>query len=330
MVYDIITFGSATVDIFADTYDRKHLTKEDEHMRYQNIISYRTGDKILIQKLSITVGGGGTNTAVTFKRFGLKTAFCGCVGNDTTGMTIKNYLKEQSIAFIGHEDKESSGMSIILDSIEHDRTILTHKGANNCLSMTPGNQFVGTKAFYFSSLLGKSVKTHISMVKFAEKHDIKVAFNPSLYQVTKGYKPLLPLLARTQYLILNKEEAQALCESNTPHAKELLSFLKTKIDEHGIVIITDGARGAYAFDGERFVHIAAKKVKVVESTGAGDAFASAFVAASIKGQDTENALRLAMANSQSVIMAPGAKENILTWNEAEKIALKSKYVVSEL
>jgi ribokinase len=330
MTYDIITFGSATVDIFADTFDRKHLTKDEEKMRYENKISYRTGDKILIRKLRMTIGGGGTNTALTFKRFGFNTAFCGCVGADASGGTIKAFLHDNKIGFVGHQDKEPSGLSIVLDSIEHDRTILTHKGANNCLALKPNDSFKDAKLFYFSSLLQKSVKTHTAMVAFAEKNDIKTAFNPSLYQVSKGYKPLLPLLTHTHYLILNKEEAQALCESSTPHTKELLSFLKTKIDEQGIVVITDGAHGADAFDGGRFLHIDSKKVKVVESTGAGDAFASAFVAAIVKGAETDEALKLAMANSQSVITAPGAKEKILTWNEALKTSQRGKYLVSEL
>lgn len=326
-MYDVITFGSATVDIFADTFDRKHLSKKQKDLRYNHIISYEVGEKILIRELHMAVGGGGTNTAVTFARFGLKTGFCGSIGQDSSAILVKDYLSKERIDFLGCESKEKTGLSIVLDSIEHDRTILAYKGANNSLSCVDTKDFVGAKVFYFSSLLEKSFETHKKMLDFAEKHGIKVAFNPSSYQAILGYKKLSSLLSKTDFLILNKEEAQDLLENTTPHVNDLLESIQSKIRQSpGVVIITDGGNGAFSYDGHEMLHVLPNKVKVVESTGAGDAFASGFMAALLYGKSVKEALSYGAANSESVISHYGAKETILTYKEVQKKSKKVKVI----
>lgn len=315
MSYNVITFGSATVDIYADTYDRKSIKKDK---RYSHQICYMTGAKILIQDLKISVGGGGTNTAFTFARFGLQTAYCGCVGKDTNGTSAIGTLQKEGIDFVGHMSDSPTSTSIILDSIEHDRTILTYKGASNDLAYkTLEPHKLHADLFYFSSLLEEALETQEKIISLANK-ETKIAFNPSSYQAKLGYKKLGKILAKTNFLILNKGEAQELLGITEPQEKVLLEELKTKIHEEGIVLITDGSRGAYCYDGKNAIHIPARKIDVKESTGAGDAFASGFLGALLKGENLPDALTFGMANAESVIQSIGAKEGILTWNEAKK------------
>jgi len=65
------------------------------------------------------------------------------------------------------------------------------------------------------------------------------------------------------------------------------------------------------------------KIKVIESTGAGDAFASSFLSGMIKKNDIKFALKMGLANSESVITHPGAKNRLLNLNEILK-AIKKK------
>lgn len=326
-MYDVITFGSATMDIFADTFDRKHLTKKQKNMRYEHIISYEVGKKVLIRDLHMAVGGGGTNTAVTFARFGLKTAFCGALGEDSSAEMVKLYLQKENIDFVGCSSKEQTGLSIVLDSIEHDRTILAYKGANNMLQKLDTEKFKNAKLFYFSSLLEKSFETHKKMLDFAEQNGIKVAFNPSAYQAVQGCKKLASVLAKTDFLILNKEEAQDLLGNITPQIEDLLIDLQKKIrNKPGVVIITDGGKGAYAYDGTEMFRVKPNNITVVESTGAGDAFASGFMAALLYGKSVKEALSYGAANSESVITHTGAKDTILTYAQAQKKSKKVKVV----
>ena len=96
-----------------------------------------------------------------------------------------------------------------------------------------------------------------------------------------------------------------------------------------IVVITDGKNGAQAYDGNFIYSIKSNKVKVVETTGAGDAFASSFLSGMIKKNDIGFALLLARANAESVIQHHGAKNKLLTYKEASKIIQNSSKSITK-
>ena len=125
MAYDLITVGSATLDVFAETDNETieiHSKKGDE-----KLIAYPLGTKILMNKLDFQIGGGGTNTSVAASKIGLKTAYLGNIGKDTNGEEIIKLLKKEKIDFIGTKTNDLTNYSIILDSYDEDRTILVHK-----------------------------------------------------------------------------------------------------------------------------------------------------------------------------------------------------------
>ena len=78
-----------------------------------------------------------------------------------------------------------------------------------------------------------------------------------------------------------------------------------------IVVITQGSKGARAFDGKNFYHCPAKKIKVVQSTGAGDAFISGFLAEYIKKACIYRALKKGIVNSGAVLSKIGAQNGLL-------------------
>ncbi|MFW6014107.1 MAG: carbohydrate kinase family protein [Candidatus Nanoarchaeia archaeon] len=318
-MYDVITFGSATVDVFVKTglemISIKHDGEEEE------FVAYESGSKILIKDLDFMLGGGGTNTAVSFSRLGLKTAFCGCLGLDENAEHIIYSLKKEKVDFVGTKKEGKSGYSVILDSLEDDRTILAFKGVNDKLQYKEiEKKILDCRWFYFSSLMGESYKTFVKLTDYAKKKGIKVAFNPSSYLAKKGCEYLKKPLKNTYFLILNLEEAQLLVGKF--NVKDLLK----KISELGpkIVVITNGKEGAYAYDGS-YYFISGGNVKVKETTGAGDAFASSFLAGIMLKNETGYALRLASANASSVIGELGAKNNLLTLKDANK-KIKNKRV----
>jgi len=316
-MYDIITVGSATVDVFANT--KSELIKIKTSSCEEDLIAYPSGSKILIKELRFTTGGGGTNTAVSLARLGHKVAYLGSLGNDENGKRILDLLKKEKVDFIGVRRKEITGYSIILDSIEHDRTILTYKGANNKLKFSSINQKkLKTKWFYFSSMISESFKTLEKLVEFAEKNKIKITFNPSTYLVKKGKNYLKKILIRTTILILNNEEASLLAGKN--NVKVMLKELYKLGPE--IIVITDGKKSINAYDGKNIYALMPNKMRVVESTGAGDAFASSFLSGMIKKNDIEFALKVGLANSESVITHPGAKNKLLKYNEILKAIKK--------
>jgi len=316
-MYDVITVGSSTIDVFAKTQSEliKIMTATSE----EDLIAYPSGSKILITKLDFMVGGGGTNTAVSLSRLGHKVAYLGKLGNDINADKITRVLKKEKIRFIGVKGKEKSGFSVILDSIEDDRTILTYKGANNNLKFSEiDKKNLKAKWFYFASMVSHSFEALKQIAKYAEENNIKIVFNPSNYQAEKGTSALKEILRRTEILILNDEEAALLVGKGS--VNEMLK--KLRLHSPNIVIITQGKKGASAYDGKSIYFVKPPKTKIAETTGAGDAFASSFLSGIIKKNDIEFALKLAIVNSLSVIQNTGAKNILLTYKDALKAMRK--------
>ena len=133
-MYDVITVGSATVDVFAKTHFSE-LIKIIDPKGETDLLAFPSGTKILIDDLEFTTGGGGTNTAVAFSRLGHKVGFIGKLGQGTNSDFIHKNLAKEKIDLLCSHGKGNAGYSIILDTLDHDRTILTHKGINDELKV---------------------------------------------------------------------------------------------------------------------------------------------------------------------------------------------------
>ncbi len=318
--YDIVAIGSATVDQFADT-DSELIRIETPTMQ-EKLIAFPLGSKILIKELNLAVGGGGTNCATTFARLGLTTAYLGKIGDDGNGDFVIRKLQDEKIDFIGPREG-TTGLSIILNSFAHDRTILAFKGANNSLRSEEIEPF-DTQWVYLASMLGSSFDTVVSLL--SQQH-YRVAFNPSNYQAEMGYKALMPLLTKVEVLIMNLEEACKFLGENfneRPSAKGLLLAMAERLTAK-VFVITDGSEGVHLYDREHYYFASpAEGLEVLETTGAGDAFASTFTAIYMQGANIKECIHLAMTNAESVLKHQGAKEKLLTQAELQQEASKSK------
>lgn len=313
-MYDVITVGSSTVDVFAKT-KFSELIKIIESNKETDLLAYPTGSKILIEQLEFTTGGGATNTAVALARLGHKVACISKTGVKGNAEKILRDLKREKVdtSLIICSKKGRTGYSIILDSLEHDRTILAFKGSNNDLKFSEINKKkLKAKWFYFSTLIEEAYKTLEKLAEYAEKNNIKIAFNTSEYLAKKGSRFLKNVMSRTTLFVLNKDEAKLIVgEGNEKDLLEKLHELGPKI-----VVITDGKNGAYASDGKNTYFLKPDKIKVVETTGAGDAFACSFMSGLMRKNNIKFALQLASANAESVISYHGAKNKLLTFKEA--------------
>ena len=199
MVYDVVTCGSAVVDTFIDT----------EFNKKSQSFNYKAGSKILVNNMIADIGGGATNTAVAFSRFGFKTGCICKLGDDNNSNDVLGMLKKEKIKFLGTKSKGATGHSIILDSKDHQRTILTFKGPGNSITINEIPK-IKTKWLYYSSMLGESLKTQEKLIKELSKDGTKLAFNPSEYLIKNV--DLTNLIKYSDILIINKEEAKLLCK----------------------------------------------------------------------------------------------------------------------
>jgi len=305
-MFDIVTFGSATWDIFLRP--QKIETIKNKKFITGEGICFNLGSKVDFKEVHLSSGGGGTNTAATFANQGFKVAYWGTVGDDIFGRKIIEELGELAIdsRFVLKTAKRPTNLSVILSLAGEDRTILVYRGASEIggeLKTIPR-----AKWFYIAPLSGKLAKITEKIVDFAKKNKIKVALNPGNSQLYLG--DIKDIIKKVDILILNQEEASLL--TKIPYQKEKEIF--AKIDEFcpGIVVMTKGEKGVAVSDGKRLYKVEAPRVKVIDKTGAGDAFGSGFVSGFIQSRgDIEYAIQLAMANAVSCLRKVGAKNGLL-------------------
>jgi ribokinase len=224
------------------------------------------------------------------------------MGRDANGKTISDMLKKEKVAFLGKEsNEETSGFSVVLISKEHHRSILVYKGINNTISENDVKKF-DTEWLYLSSMMKQSFQTQLNLAKRLKERCVKIAFNPSEYLM--GNENVKALLKFVDVLILNKEESELLTKE-----KDRLGGLQ-KLGPK-IIVITDGENQVYCRDGEKNYIFKPKKIKVVDKTGAGDAFSAGFVAGLIKNKPIEFCLKLGAREAEGAIKHIGAKNNLL-------------------
>lgn len=307
--FDVITIGSATQDVFV--LSKKFEEVPDASAPDGLDACLPLGAKVSLDDIVFATGGGATNAAVTFSRFRLKTACLARVGKDTAGDDVIAQLKKDGVEtrFVQRDPKLRTAYSIILVSGSGHRAILTYRGASTKLS----SQEIPWKALsakwvYLTSFAG-DLKLLKDAFAFACRVGAKIAWNPGNGELKFGLKKLEHFLRNCDVLDVNREEASLLTEmpSNNLDAiiERLADLPKTAL------AITDGGKGAYIHTNGKTLFAPALKAKRVNTTGAGDAFGSGFVAALAKGLCADMALQVAMLNATGVVTHMGAKAGIL-------------------
>ena len=314
--YDVITIGSGTVDVFV-LENNKEINKK---------IQFLAGSKIPLEDILVLSGGGGVNTASAMSKLGLKVGFLGNIGSGYNSEILLREIKKFGIDFLGQRDKTHTGYSIILRTDKNHRTILAYKGASNNLDFYKINlKKVNTKWFYFANVGGKSFETQLKLLNFAKKNDINIAFNPGVDGIKKR-KKINTILKNTDLLALNLEEATLILRAkHSP--REIIKRLH-KIGSKTICL-TDGENGGYVSDGINFYEYKPRKVKIVGTTGTGDAFASSFLTGLIRSYSIEDSIKLALVNSESVLREIGANKGLLSFRKAKYLINSGKFNIKK-
>ncbi|MFH1780434.1 MAG: carbohydrate kinase family protein [Candidatus Nealsonbacteria bacterium] len=315
-MFDLITFGSASQDIYL--MSEKFLPVSDKNLSGGKSICLPLGSKIEADGIFLTSGGGGTNTAATFANQGFKVAYCGMIGDDNFGKLILDELKKYGInaSLVKKTKKMPTNIAVLLMQPGNDRTILVYRGASDLLTRQdiPWNKIKKTKWMYLAPFSGKLTELTEELIVFAQKNKIKVAFNPGYNQLTLPEPVLQSILKKVDVLILNQEEASLL--TKIPYQKETEIFKKIDQLTPGIAMMTKGKDGAVVSDGKHLYCAESLDMKLIDGTGAGDAFGSGFVSGLIQNNDIVYAIQMAMANSSFVITKFGAKKGLLRKNQS--------------
>ena len=296
-MFDVITLGSATRDIFINA---AFLRKKE------NYLCVDSGVKYDIEQPFMQTGGGATNTAVAFSRFGLKTSVICKIAKDDPGHFVKETLKDEKIdsSFLTVDDKTGTAFSIVLSKENSDRTIFTYRGASQNITLKDVKlNRLKTRWLYISALRGDSIGVLKPVLEYAKKNGINVAMNPGSKELE-----MKSIFKHVNVLLLNKDEAEIL----SGRSDSVNNIIK-KLFALGprTVVITDGGGKTYAYSGGCLYSAKPYNIKIHSTLGAGDAFCSGFVSMLIKNKSMEEVIKFGMLNASSVIQHVGAKTGLL-------------------
>lgn len=306
-MYDVISIGAATVDIFVKSAG---LELKD------NYLSIGYSSKHEMQQGLICSGGGATNSSVALSRLGLKTGCLSLLGNDPLSLFVFNDLKENNVStdLLIHLNQEKTDYSVVLVGSDGGRSIITNRGDSRLEeSNFNWDKLLNTSWLYLTSLEG-NLDLLEKTIGFAVEHSIKISLNPGNREL-QSLSRLIPLLTHVDFLLLNGIESESLTglTFDEPGYWEKLASFGAKT-----TAITNGRLGAYVVSSGEKLFSPIINTTPVDETGAGDSFGSAFVAGLFNNLSSSESLFWAIKNSASVVSKLGAKPGLLTLSEIKQ------------
>jgi len=267
------------------------------------------GETVLGGDLSVATGGKGANQAVAAARAGAKPIFIGAVGADSVGADVLADLDARGVD-VEHVLRVAEPTGIALIQVDHsgENTIVVAAGANGTLDAKTTAATVASLIDSSSVLLcqleipADVVSAAVSEIERAGGRFV-LNLSPSRYVSPK-------LLAFADPLILNETEASDLASSAIDGPADAKTIAGRLLTGSRSVVITLGGDGVVVADSSGVTHIEAERVTVVDTTGAGDAFAGALAAALAAGAALTDAVRIGITAGTAAVQYLGAQERL--------------------
>ena len=291
--YNIYGIGAALVDTevgVSDTFlsnasiDKGVMTLVDEARQSELLGALASENSHLVRKC----GGSVCNSVVAASSLGAKTFFSGKVADDSDGALYINDLKGAGVDF--HKAGQESGITgkcLVMVTDDAERTMNTFLGASEALSEREIDEAALTDSEWFyveGYLVTDEARTAATKaaVELAKASGVKIAISLSDPFVVAVFGDALRdvIGGGVDLIFCNKDEAMAFTgtESLKAAAEALKQYTNT-------FAITDGAKGAMTFDGQAIHQSAGVKATAIDTNGAGDMFAGAFLYAITSGKN---------------------------------------------
>jgi sugar/nucleoside kinase (ribokinase family) len=310
---DFLAIGDIVIDAFIKL-KQANIQGIPDTKNYEICMPY--ADKVPYEEVYVipAVGNAG-NVAVAAARLGLSSKLISNIGDDKEGVDCLNSLQKDNVGteFVKINTGIKTNYHFVL-WYEADRTILI-KHEVYPYSLPEINE---PKWIYFSSVNETAFPFHYAIADYLDAHpETKFAFEPGKFEIKLGKEKLARLYKHADMFFCNVEEAKKILGLDSGEVKDLLA----KIHDLGpkTVVITDGPKGAYAYDGNDiwFIEPYPDPKPPYERTGAGDAFSSTVVAATILEKTLPEALAWAGINAMAVVQEVGAQKGLLTKEKLE-------------
>lgn len=318
----IICIGTAALDIF---------------FIFKNLIFFKTPslikEKNNVSEILIDIGGGGLNSAFNLKNLNAEVETIVKLGNDFIGKIIEKKIEEKEIPAKILKIKGNSTLSVIfLNKNSGEKYIFTYRG-EEIFEKKDIPQYKNSA--YLISTGVTPIKVWGDIISLLKKHNNFVGILPSKYFLKN--KTSKEILKKCDFIVVNEEEAKLILGKN----ENLLYFLRefNELFENVLIkIITFGKTGAFLIFKNKVIFVESlKRVKVVDTTGAGDCFASTafgFVIEKLENLNEKvlvDILKLASINTAYNLREIGAQTGLL--KKGKLLKLKNifiKYKIYEL
>lgn len=314
--FDVYGVGNALVDkefevddAFFEKYQIEKglmtLVDQEQQQRILEILTREYGVK------KRAGGGSAANTLYALSQFGGKAYFSCKIANDETGDFYLEQLGNHNIQTNTNNQRTdgTTGRCLVMISADAERTMLTHLGVSADISgaeldfdAVKASKYIYLEGYLVTSPSAKAAITELK--QFAEQNQIKTAMTFSDPSMLEYFHNNVNDVLGNGVDLLFCNEKEALLWSGAKTLTDACAAMRTKARRFAV---TRGSKGALLFDGENYIDIDSYPVKAVDTNGAGDMFAGAFLYALTSGRDFATAGKLASLASATVVSSFGPR-----------------------
>lgn len=279
------------------------------------------GELVLSEKIAVFPGGNALNTAVALRRLGEDVAVAGSIGNDAFGQLLLDQIQAQGLDVRGvrMEPAGRTASTFILRTEGEDRRFIhslgvaaTFTGEYVLPELIPDNGIILIGGYLKLGAWDDNVLANLMCQ--ARQRNCKVVLNICIAQ-DSGVDPTrcLSLLEHVDIFVPNEDEARILTGEVVPEL-QAKALLKAGAQT---AVITRGAKGLFAYDGQRSVEMGIFKVPIVDPSGCGDCFTAGLIAGLTRGWDIVRVLEFASAVGAIGATALGCTDGVPSFSEVE-------------
>lgn len=255
-------------------------------------------------------GGSAANTIVGLARLGCKVGFIGKVAKDREGKMLLEDFRREGVNTGGIIQAKMGRSGVVMGFVDEkgERALYVDPGVNDIISIEEiDTKYVRqTRFLHLTSFVGeKSFETQKRLVESLPA-DVKVSLDPGELYACKGLETLTPLLKRCFVVMPNSREL-ALLTGEDDYEKGAKALLELGVK---IVAVKLGSQGCYVTDEQKSQHIETFKVRVVDTTGAGDAFCAGFLYGLLNNKSLHECGRLGNFVASRCVMKMGARAGL--------------------
>ena len=282
----------------------------------------KPGETLIGSDFSIIPGGKGANQAVCIARLRGKAILGGCLGKDQLGQQLKSGLKKEGVItdYISMDEKEHSGVTMIIINKDGDNSIVLDPGAN--MKFSPERASSLEKILPRVSIVLSQLEIPVETIDFIFNKAKKIGITTILD--AGPAKPLPPsLLSNTDILSPNQTELESLLKRRITNVEQAKNEAE-KLLEWGIktVILKLGDKGSYLLTAKEKLYFPAFKVTPVDTTAAGDAFMGALCLSLTQNKPLPQAIEFANLAGACTVTKMGAQPSLPTLEKIEKVRSK--------